>query len=173
MGWTTMQTIPNQRYDVAKLYLLTKPAIFEIFLSHESSNLNSSRMKSKQVNYRKTIKINNYEHIWHTNKWLIIVVYMEWFAGLKGMIHEKNCHPKITILGQNWPEIHIFQLIGVKYQILTDTIIIYRQIHPRNDWLPNVPCLFSPLNIFFTLLALKPGSDLEPCRKYTIGCAKK
>ena len=67
MGRTTMQTIPNQRYDVAKLYLLTKPAIFEIFLSHESSNLNSSRMKSKQVNYRKTIKINNYEHNWHTN----------------------------------------------------------------------------------------------------------
>ena len=67
MDRTTMQTIPNQRNDVAKLYLLTKPAIFEIFLSHESSNLNSSRMKRKQVNYRKTIKINNYEHIWHTN----------------------------------------------------------------------------------------------------------
>ena len=67
MGRTTMQTIPNQSYDVAKLYLLTKLAIFEIFLSHQSSNLNSSRMKSKQVNYRITIEINNYEHIWHTN----------------------------------------------------------------------------------------------------------
>ncbi len=84
---------------------------------------------------------------------------------LKHSTHEKNCHPKSTILDQNRTEINILYFNGVKYQILNGKIIISRYIHPRNDSLPKVPCLFLPLNIFFTLLALKPGSDLQPCHK--------
>ena len=78
------------------------------------------------------------------------------------------CHSKTAIFGQNQPQIPILWLYDTCYRVLGSKIIIYRHFYLRNDIFENSQCLFSPLNTFFTLLAVKPGSNLQPCLKQLI-----
>ena len=58
-----------------------------------------------------------------------------------------------------------FQKDYKKHEILGRIIRNYKHFYPRNAIFPFFLLIFCPINNVFTLLAVKSGSNLEPCLK--------
>ena len=79
------------------------------------------------------------------------------------MVGQIFCHWKVSVFGQKWAKTINFPKNYWKYEVFGGKIRNYRHFYPKYDIIPDLKLVFFTPKYFFTLLAVKPGSNLEPC----------